>query len=190
MFTFNLLYVPSYASCGFNENKRETTMPTCKKCHVSLDGETILCPNCGSANAGANPVKSEPGEAHLRFPLGRERGPAGQRTLAALGGESGRGGRSRRGAFRVQSDPERRSRYLPKAAKLGDVHAMRELGVLLADGIVVGQDTKKAVEWLAKSVERGNPDALSDLGRILTPKGPSSYASPSVATRGGATRSS
>jgi TPR repeat protein len=48
---------------------------------------------------------------------------------------------------------------LQQGAEAGDVKAQYYLGTLYCEGKGVARDDTKAVEWLARAAEQGNPDA-------------------------------
>ncbi|MEA1888615.1 MAG: protein kinase [Pseudomonadota bacterium] len=62
--------------------------------------------------------------------------------------------------------PRNRTRaafYYKKAAELGHIQAMNDIGVAYADGDGIRRNDKKAMEWLEKSADLGNSEAMYNL---------------------------
>ena len=59
---------------------------------------------------------------------------------------------------------EEAAQMLRKAAELGHVKAMSDLGALYSNGIGVSQDWEEAVKWWTKAVQAGDSDAIYNVG--------------------------
>jgi len=56
------------------------------------------------------------------------------------------------------------SRWLHKAAELGNAGAQGKLGFLYAEGLTVGQDYEQAFQWFSKAAQQGDVDGQYNLG--------------------------
>ena len=60
--------------------------------------------------------------------------------------------------------PVDNTKWIRKAAELGDSEAQYKLGLMYLDGQGVKKDETEAVRWLRKAAEQGQPDAQLRLG--------------------------
>ncbi|GMT40010.1 MAG: hypothetical protein IEMM0001_0745 [bacterium] len=68
--------------------------------------------------------------------------------------------------YRGVGGPQNRARaafYYKKAAELGHIQAMNDIGVAYADGDGIRRDDKQAMEWFKKSAKLGNSEAMYNL---------------------------
>jgi hypothetical protein len=117
-------------------------------------------PIAESPKAAAVPRKEVPDAAKApESPANHRPAEPPQRSSAELGKELYAEAVAARQAGQAKA-----SYLLDKAAKLGDVHAMVDLGVGLAEGDPV--DFESAIKWFLKAADKGSTDAMLNLGGL------------------------
>ncbi|KAH3761076.1 Sel1l protein [Pelomyxa schiedti] len=69
-------------------------------------------------------------------------------------------------AIQVQQNRQKGVEYLQRAAESGSPHAMVHMGNLIEEGILVDEDTNKAVSYYAAAMTAGLPTALQALADV------------------------